>query len=397
MIERTPWSSLLDRELRRQPVVCLYGSRQVGKTTLAKQIAARSSPTGLYVDLERPSDRQLLAEPEIFLRGHAGRLVVLDEIQRAPELFTVLRALVDEDRHPGRFLVLGSAAPALLGQASESLAGRIAYVELPPLWIGEAASSNATADALWLRGGYPPSFSAASDADSFAWRTDFLRSYLERDLGQLGVRVPAATMERFLRMLAHVHGQVWNAASLARSLGVTGPTVAKYLDGLVDACLVRRLPAFETNLKKRLVKSPRVYLRDSGLLHALHDVTCRDRLLGHVIVGASFEGFAIEQILASLHERHQRAAGHFRTHAGAEIDLVLSLPRGNRTRRVGVEIKHSAAPTLSRGVHEAMADLELEELFVVVPRTRADLPSYRLGERVTVVALREFVTGNWLP
>lgn len=391
MIERAAWQDVVRKALRRSPAVCLYGSRQVGKTTLAKTIAAASDPPGVYVDLELPSDRRKLAEPEIFLRDHEDRLVVLDEVERVPDLFAVLRSLIDEDRRPGRFLVLGSAAPRLLRQASESLAGRIAYEELPPLWIGEVGDDGPVGERLWLRGGYPPSFLAGSDEASMAWRTDFVRSYLERDLWQLGVRIPRAALERFVLMLAHVHGQTWNAAAMARSLGVSGPTVASYLDTLVDACLVRRLPPFHANLKKRLVKSPRVYLRDSGILHALHGVTSRDALLGHVVLGASFEGFVIEQVMNCLHPAQQAKAAYFRTHAGAEIDLVLTLARGARTRRVGVEIKHSAAPTLSRGVHEAMKDLKLDELFVVVPRGE----SYRLAERIRVVPIREVATGGW--
>jgi len=392
MIDRTPWRQVVQQALARSPAACLYGSRQVGKTTLARKIAAGADPPGVYVDLELPSERRKLAEPEIFLRGYADRLVVLDEVERVPELFAVLRALIDEDRRPGRFLVLGSAAPKLLRQASESLAGRIAYVELPPLWVGEVDDADSSAARLWLRGGYPRSFLAASDEQSADWRADFLRSYLERDLWQLGVRVPATTLERFLKMIAHVHGQTWNAAAIARGLGTSGPTVAGYLDTMVDACLVRRLPPLHANLKKRLVKSPKVYLRDSGVLHSLQDVASRDELLGHVIVGASFEGFVIEQVLNSVPTRVASGAAYYRTHKGSEIDLVIALPRGSRKRRVGVEIKHSAAPTLSRGNHEAMKDLELEHLYVVVPAG----DSYPMGERITVAPVRDVASKGWL-
>jgi predicted AAA+ superfamily ATPase len=373
--------------------VCLYGSRQVGKTTLARAIAASSNPVGVCLDLELPSDRRKLDDPEIFLRDQRDRLVVLDEVQRVPELFSVLRPLIDADRRPGRFLVLGSAGPELLRQASESLAGRIVYIELPPFWIGEVDATDAAADRLWLRGGYPSSFLARSDADSLAWREAFLHSYVERDLPQLGVRVPSTTMERFLRMLAHLHGQTWNASVVARSLGVSSPTAARYLDVLVAARLVRRLEPFHANLKKRLVKSPKIYLRDPGLLHALLGIARREDLLGHVAVGASFEGFAIEQVLASLHDRFQRDAAFYRTHGGAEIDLVLTLPRGARTRRVGIEVKHSVAPTVSRGTHEAMTDLDLDEIFVAVPRGKP----FQLAEKIHVVTVRDLAAENWLP
>lgn len=393
MLERTPWADVVRRELARSPVVCLYGSRQVGKTTLARAIAESSQPTGVCLDLELPSDRRKLDDPEIFLRDQRDRLVVLDEVQRMPELFSVLRPLVDADRRPGRFLVLGSAGPELLRQSSESLAGRIAYIELPPLWIGELARDDvASIERLWLRGGYPPSFLASSEADSLAWRRNFIQTFLERDLPQLGVRVPSTTMERFLRMLAHLHGQTWNASVVARSLGVSAPTVARYLDVLVAARLVRRLEPFHANLKKRLVKSPKIYLRDSGLLHALLGIARREDLLGHVALGASFEGFAIEQVLASLHEHLQEKAAFYRTHNGAEVDLVVTVPRGNRQVRIGIEVKHSAAPTVSRGVHEAMEDIGLDHVFVAVPRGEA----FRLAERIEVVPLRGLAAENWI-
>ncbi len=348
--------------LRRFPVAGLVGARQVGKTTLAHAVARRVG-RAVYLDLERPSDAARLADPELYLEPLADRLVILDEIQRSPALFPVLRSLVDARRRNGRFLVLGSASPDLSRQTSESLAGRIIYRELMPLTLDEiGARTRTTLTALWNRGGFPGSYLAPSDARSVEWREAFIDTHLQRDLPTLGVRVPAAALRRFWEMLAHFHGQIWNASKIAASLGVTAPTAKHYLDTLQDTFMVRVLPPFAANLKKRLVKSPKVYLRDSGLLHALLRIGDCDQLLGHPIAGASWEGWVIEQALAA--DGGRSGACFYRTAAGAEIDLVLERPRG---RRLAFEVKLGSAPSPSRGFWSGLGDLKPSAAFVVYP------------------------------
>jgi hypothetical protein len=352
--------SAVRASLRRFPVVGLVGARQTGKTTLARKLL-RAMPGGaVLVDLERPSDLAKLAEPELYLEPLAGRLVVLDEAQRLPGLFPVLRALVDARRRPGRFLLLGSASPDLLRQSAESLAGRIAYHELGPFALHEVGSAHAAR--LWLRGGFPGSFLARSGIASLAWREAFIATHLERDLPQLGIRVPAANLRRFWLMLAHGHAQLWNASRIGASLGLTVPTMRHYLDILSATFMVRELAPFHANLRKRLVKSPKVYVRDSGLLHALLGLGTRDDVLAHPASGASWEGWVIEQILA-LAPAGSRAS-FFRTAAGAEIDLLLERPGGST---LAFEIKRSAAPRASRGLLTAMQDLGLKKAHVVCP------------------------------
>jgi len=339
------------------PAVGLVGSRQSGKTTLAKELAAAHPEKTLYLDLELPTDLIKLTEPELYLEAHAGRLVILDEIQRAPDLFPVLRALIDRHRRPGRFLLLGSASPALLRQGAETLAGRISFLELPPFSLPEVTvpgSDPAEAmKTLWLRGGYPDSFLARSPSESYAWRQAFITTFLERDIWQLGFRVSATRMRRFWEMLAHGHGQVWNASALARSFDVSAPTVRHHLDLLTDALLVRQLQPLHANLKKRLVKSPKVYLRDSGLLHALLRLTDFEELQGHPILGASFEGLVLEQLIQAAPAYSDLA--FYRTHTGEEIDLVLTLRGG---KRLALEIKYTAAPALPKHFKKAMADID---------------------------------------
>ncbi len=361
MIERRAGQELTDR-LQTSPAVALLGPRQVGKTTLAHLVAAERP--SLYLDLESPSDKAKLAEPELFLRRHADKLVILDEIQRTPELFAVLRGLIDAGRRDGRavgrFLVLGSASIDLLRQSSETLAGRISYLELQPLDVlelGEAAMNR-----LWLRGGFPESFKARSEPNSLRWRRDFVRTYLERDIPQLGPRIPAETLRRFWTMLAHHQGGLHNAASIARGLGVSGRTVANYLDLMVDLLLVRRLAPWHGNIGKRLVRSPKVYVRDSGLLHSLLGIANADVLDGHPIVGASWEGFVIENLLAAAPEGTD--AGFFRSSGGAEIDLLLTLPNGQRW---AAEIKRSLNPRPRRGFHSACEALAPDRQVVVYP------------------------------
>lgn len=378
-------SQAVERDLAQFPVVALVGPRQCGKTTLARAVAERIRASGrgaLWLDLERPSDIAKLQDPELFLRRHAPDVVCLDEVQRLPRIFEVLRALVDEDRRPGRFLLLGSASPALLQQSSESLAGRIALHELTPLLHTEVVPDlYASTEALWLRGGFPDSLLAANDDASLRWREQFIRTFLERDVPQLGFRVPAQTLDRFWRMCAHLQGELLNLTALGRSMGTSHPTVRHYVDMFVDTYVLRTLPPFEANLGKRLVKSPKVYLRDSGILHALLDIDTLDTLSGHPVYGASWEGFVIEQILSSVSGFR---GFHYRTTKGDEIDLVLE----KRGRRIAIECKASSAPTVTRGFHTALEDLGIHEGYVVAQVRE----SYPIAKGVEVVSLAEVLT-----
>lgn len=371
----------VEQSLDEFPAVALLGPRQAGKTTLAR-VAASNRPNSLYLDLERPSDLAKLADPELFLSRHADQLVVLDEIQRQPELFAVLRALIDEKRTPGRFLLLGSASPQLLRQASESLAGRITFHELAPFDLSEIQPSHSELQNLWLRGGYPLSWLAKSDATSYTWRESFIATHLERDIPSFGIRVPGTTLRRFWQMLAHLHGQLWNASRLAAGFGVSAPTVQHYLDILEATYMLRQLPPLQANLGKRLVKSPKVYLRDSGILHALLGITSLNDLAGHPIVGASWEGWVLEQIAQLIESQWQLS--FYRTASGAEIDVVAQ--RGKR--RIGFEIKFSSAPAPSKGFWSAIEDLKLEQAFIVAPVASG----YPLAPNVEVVPAAELAS-----
>ncbi len=372
---------LLAGRLQHQPAVAILGPRQVGKTTLAREIAA-SSPNSIFLDLEREADRAQLARADLFFPRHRDQLVIIDEVQTIPDLFAQLRPEIDADRRAGRFLMLGSASGSLLRQSAESLAGRIAYLELTPFLLEElvaSVESNSTAQAtsLWLRGGFPRSFLAIEDTESYAWRTDFIETFLARDLPQLGVTIPAETLRRFWRMCAHLHGQLFNASQLGAALGgVAHTTVGRYLDLLVDALMLRRLPPYWANVGKRLVKSPKVYVRDSGILHTLLGIQTLDHLNGHPVAGLSWEGFVIEQILANLPPL--TTAGFYRTAAGAELDLVVELAG----KRIGFEIKLSTAPTVSRGFWNACEDLGVSRAYVVAPV----LESYPLAGNVEVIS-----------
>ncbi len=381
-ISRSLYPELLEA-LQNFPVVGLVGPRQVGKTSMARALAAQLGKGAVMLDLERPTDLVKLTEPELFLEPLADRLVIIDEVQLRPDLFGVLRALVDAQRRPGRFLILGSAAPALIQQSSETLAGRIDYLELAPLSLAEVSQQlsdpSHMAD-LWWRGGFPDSFLARGDAQSMRWREAFVRTYLERDIPQLGIRVSAATLRRFWLMLAHYHGQLWNASTLAGSLGVSAPSVRHYLDILESTFMVRVLQPFSANLGKRLVKSPKVYLRDSGLLHTLLNLPSHDALLGHPVQGASWEGWVIEQILAQA-PRGSRPS-FFRTASGNELDLLLELPGG---QLCAIEIKHSAAPKLGRGFVEALDALQLKSGFVIAPVSEP----FPLSRRAMVLPLSQ--------
>lgn len=367
MIERLAQLDLNQR-LARAPAVLLLGARQVGKSTLARAAAA-AKPGSVLLDLERASDRAQLAEPELFLARHRSRLVVLDEVQLMPGLFSHLRPEIDADRRPGRFLLLGSASGELLRQHSESLAGRVSYLELPPVLAAEQPPDLASLQTLWLRGGFPLSLLAASEADSYAWRRDFIESFLLRDLAQMGVRVAAESLHRFWRMQAHLQGQPFNASALGQSLGgLAHTTVARYLDTLVDALMLRRLEPVLPNVGKRLVKSPKVYVRDSGLVHALLGINNLDALQGHPIVGASWEGFVVEQIAAAARQALPDASlGYYRTAAGSELDVVVE----QGTRRWGFEVKFSSAPSVTKGFWQACQDLQLDRAAVVAPVSRA--------------------------
>ncbi|MFV1805110.1 ATP-binding protein [Thalassococcus profundi] len=346
--------------LESQAAVVLLGPRQVGKTTLALDIA--SEQPSVYLDLERDADRQILTEPDLYLDEQAGKLVILDEVQQMPGLFKSLRGQIDQRRRAGfragQFLLLGSASNVLLQQSAESLAGRVRYIEMPPLQLTEVGADQL--NALWLRGGFPDSFMASSDQASMDWRLDFLRTYLERDIPALGPRIPAATLRRFWTMLAHVQGGLLNAAALAEGLGVSGQTIGRYLDLLVDLMLVRRLQPWHENVGKRLVKSPKVYVRDSGVVHALLSIGTIEGLLGHPVVGGSWEGLCIEALLAAAPTGTEPF--FYRTSAGAELDLVLRLPGGDIW---AVEIKRTTAPKVSRGFYVGAEDIKASRKLLI--------------------------------
>lgn len=348
--------------LARQAAVALTGPRQIGKTTLALAISAETP--AIYLDLESREDRAKLTDPAAFLARYEDRLVILDEIQRVPELFSTLRGLIDKGRRhgakTGRFLILGSASMDLLRQSSESLAGRIAYVEMGPLNALETASTNPDTETLWVRGGFPESYLAASDADSLEWRADFIQTYLERDIPRLGPRIPAETLDRLWTMLAHEQAALLNASRLAGSLMLSAQTVTRYVDLLVDLLLVRRLQPFHSNAGKRLVKSPKVYVRDTGLVHALLGIADHNALLGHPVAGASWEGFAIENLIAAAPPRAKPA--FYRTATGAEIDLILDIPGHGRW---AFEIKRSPSAKPAKGFYVATEDLKPERQFLV--------------------------------
>ncbi len=366
MIPRKLTSELHQRLSQAVPAVVLLGPRQVGKTTLARQIAANWPRGAVYLDLELPSDRRRLDDAEAYLRAQAPKLVVIDEIHRAPELFAVLRGLIDERRAAGQrfghFLLLGSAALDLMRQSSETLAGRVAYLDMAPVGADEAAGASLPVDQLWQRGGFPDSLLAADDALSFSWRQDFIRSYLERDVPMFAPRMPAETLGRLWTMLAHQQGGLLNQAQLAGSLGVSAPTVARYVDLLSDLHLVRRLMPWSANVGKRLVKSPKVYVRDSGLVHALLGLRHLDDVLGHPVAGPSYEGMVIETLIRQLPAGDR--AWFYRTHEGAEIDLLIE--RGGRPA-VAIEVKRSTAPSPDRGFGQACDDLGVAQRWVVYP------------------------------
>ncbi len=376
MIERDTHLRHLQALLAEFPVVGLIGARQVGKTTLARQLAASVEGPVTYFDLESSRDLGRLQDPLFALEGLKG-LVILDEVQLRPELFPTLRVLVDRDDVPARFLVLGSASPELLRQSSESLAGRIAYHELGGLSLGELGQD--ALKRLWLRGGFPRSYLAASEGASRRWREQFIRTYLERDLSDLGIRLPAATLRRFWSMMASYHGDHWNASELGRAFGVTQKTVKGYLDTLCSTFMARRLNPWFENLAKRQVKSPKIYLTDSGLLHALLGIRSRDDLLSHPKRGASWEGFVIQAVVDHLGARPEECF-FWGVHTGAELDLLIR--RGGDSR--GFEVKLTTSPGTTRSMHTAYESLKLDEIVVV----HAGSDSYPLSPKIRAVALQ---------
>ena len=383
MIERQLFPAI-ETALSDYPAVALLGARQVGKTTLARQIGDVRS--AVYLDIERPSDRQKLTDPEAYLSLHSQRLVILDEVQHMPELFPVLRSLIDEGRRAGqttgRFLLLGSATGELLRQSGESLAGRVAYLELPPLQLPEVAEEQQ--NRMWLRGGFPNSLLASSDSKSLDWRQNLISTYLERELPSYGSRLPAQTLRRLWTMLAHLQGGLLDVSQLAKGLMIDAKTVHRYLDMLGDLMLLRKLPPWHSNLGKRLVKSPKVYVRDSGLLHALLGLATHDALLAHPVVGNSWEGFVIETLLNAAPRDAQ--SGFYRSSNGAEIDLLMDVPG---LGLLAIEVKKASNAKPRRGFYSACEDLQPVHKFLV--HGGAEGEPYPVGDGVMAVGLRHLV------
>ncbi|VGO15884.1 hypothetical protein PDESU_04472 [Pontiella desulfatans] len=375
---------VLEKRFSQVPVVALIGSRQVGKTTLAHALAI-DKPTH-YLDLERPSDIAKLADPELYLSRHSGQLVILDEIQRIPGLFPVLRSLVDERRRAGersaQFLILGSASPELLQQSSETLAGRVSFIELNPLSLREVSQEAGGLERHWFRGGYPDGFLSSDDATAVQWCEDFIASYVERYLPQMGVMATPVQLRRFCSMLAHQQGATLNLSRLGNSLAIDGKTVRHYIDLLQGLFILRSLPAWSRNAGKRLVKAPKVYLRDTGVLHTLAGLHSLEHVLGHPLCGHSWEGYCIEQILDRLPPGY--SASHYRTHAGAEIDLVLEAPSGEV---LAVEIKRTLTPKLMPAFRESMKTIGASKGFYTMPHG----DRFPLSEQVDAISLEDFL------
>lgn len=375
MITRKGQLDTLRKLLRQHPVVGIVGARQVGKTTLARQFAVSAKRPVSYFDLENSEDLARLGDPMFVLKGLKG-LVIIDEIQRYPDLFQVLRVLVDRPRSSSRFLVLGSASPDLLRQGSETLAGRIFYHELKGFSLDEVGLKNHMK--LWLRGGFPPSYLARSNVESDAWRRGFVRTFLERDLPQLGITIRAVTLHRFWTMLAHYHGQVWNSSEFARSFGVADTTVRNYLDILTSAMVVRQLTPWHENISKRQVKSPKIYIADSGILHTLLNLRDFRDIEGHPKVGASWEGFVLEQIIHRLGAKREECF-FWATHGGAELDLLIVRGR----KRIGFEIKRTSSPYFTPSMRSALSDLKLNQMNVI----HAGEETFQMGKGVRAIAL----------
>lgn len=375
----------VEESLTAFPVVGILGPRQVGKTTLAKEIQKKIN-SSLYLDLELPSDYNKLSEPELFLSEQKNKLIIIDEIQQKPELFSIIRALVDQDRKNGRFLILGSSSPNLLKQSAESLAGRIIFYNLSTFLITELGEDKRIIDRLWIRGGFPDSYLAPKEETSIDWRESFIKTYLERDIPNFGIKIPTIQLRRFWMMLAHSHGSLWNASKIAVSLGVSPPTAKNYLDILEETFIVRQLLPFYPNVKKRIVKSPKVYLRDSGLLHSLFNIGSKEELLGHPVAGHSWEGFVIEQIINIISKKY--TPYFYRTSAGAEVDLVAV--KGDKPE-LCIEVKLSLSPLPTQGFFNAMDDLNCKEGLIVYPGDDV----YSIKHNVKVIPVMKL--SNYLP
>lgn len=379
---------LFEKSLDRFPAIALLGPRQVGKTTLAQSLMTkkRSPSSSVYLDLELPSDLAKLTDPEDYFERHQNKLIILDEIQRKPDLFPILRGVIDAQKRRGRgissFLLLGSASLDLLKQSSETLAGRLITIELTPFLVSEILSTGHSIDQLWIRGGFPDSFLAEDQESSFQWRQAFIRSYLERDIPALNPRLPAETLRRFWIMLSHCQGTMVNHSTLATSLGVSSQTVARYLDLLVDLLLVRRLQPWSGNVLKRLVRSPKIYLRDSGLVHTLLGLKTEEDLLSHPIAGGSWEGFVIENILSSLPVG--TATSYYRDSSGAEVDLILEFGRGERW---AIEIKRGSSPSVARGFHTACDAIRATRRLVIYPGS----DTFNLKQNIEVLGLSQII------
>jgi predicted AAA+ superfamily ATPase len=371
-IQRAAYQQTIRARLRDYPIVSLLGPRQAGKTTLARMVSADTTEAVHVFDLESPADLARLTNPELALRPLTG-LVILDEVQRRPDLFPLLRVLADRPGTPARFLILGSAAPALIREGSESLAGRVSFIDVTGFSLAELGAD--VMPRLWWRGGFPRAYLAPDDATARQWHEDFRRTFLERDIPQLGIQIPAATLGRFWTMVAHYHAQVLNVAELARALGSSEPTARRYLDILSGTYVVRQLPPWFENLKKRQVRSPKVYVRDSGLLHALLGIPDPIGLQAHPKLGASWEGYCVEQILCVCGERNAYFWG---THGGAELDLLVHM-----RRRLGFEFKYSEQPTTTKSMRVALQDLALDHLYVVHPGPH----QFPLDESITAISL----------
>lgn len=367
------------------PVVALTGARQVGKTTLAKQIAKKSDKKILHLDLESPRDEGKLTEPELFFERFYDHLIIIDEIQRRPDLFPILRAVIDRDRRPGRFLLLGSASPVLIKESSESLAGRITYEELPPFTWPEI-SGEFDISRLWVRGGFPESFLTGKKAYSRRWLQDYIRTLIERDLPLLGLNTDIGKLKNFLKMLAHQNGQLLNQENLARSVGVSSPTISKYLDYLEHAYIIRRLNPWHRNVKKRLVKSPKIYIRDTGVLHALLDIDTEDSVRTHPIAGGSWEGFVLQQLMATSPDAY--SFYFYRTHQGAEADLVVVK---DEKPLMCIDIKLNRSPKPSKGFHNVIEDNQTTRNAIITPGS----DRYPVHEHIDVVGIKEFIA-DWM-
>lgn len=374
MISRRSHEKNIITRLKNHPVVGVIGARQIGKTTIARRIA-NEWPSGVTIyDLEDPRDLARLVDPILTLEAVRG-LVIIDEVQRLPGIFQILRVLSDRPRRPARFLVLGSASPDLLRQSSETLSGRISYYELPGFSLGEITVADL--DRLWIRGGFPRSYLARSNSLSLEWRKDFIRTYLERDIPQLGITIAAQALRRFWNMLAHYHGQIWNSSEFGRSFGVSDKTVNRYLDVLTETYMVRRLPAWSANIKKRQVKAPKIFIRDPGMLHALLDLDSKGAIEGHPKLGASWEGFVLEEIIKHLGADSEQCF-YWATHTGAELDLLITKGR----QKLGFDVKRTASPKTSRSMFSAIRDLGLTRLDVV----HAGTETFPLGKKIRAVA-----------